>query len=222
MTDLLKEEVFGEINAEQLDALQTIDRSSSNLLDLIVNILDFTNIAAGRLILNLSPTNIKNLCRSALALVQQPIEIKQIQIESQIPSNLPDLNIDYARIQQVLAHLISNAVKFSPEQSLVKLEVSILSDRDALNDTNNPEKYHDWLRFTVTDKGIGIAPEDLPRIFQPFSQVDGTLNRQYEGIGIGLAIVKQIVELHNGRVIVESNLGVGSVFSVELPITFDQ
>jgi len=217
MTDLLKEEVFGEINAEQIDALQIIDRSSCNLLDLIVNILDFTNIAAGRLILNLRPTNITNLCQSALELVQESKEAKQIQIESCIQSNLPDLAIDNERIQQVLAHLLSNAVKFSPAGSLVKLDVSILSDRD---DTNS-DKHRNWLRFMVTDKGIGIAPEDLPRLFQPFTQVDGTLNRQYEGTGIGLAIVKQIVELHNGRVIVESNLGMGSVFSVELPLGDD-
>jgi signal transduction histidine kinase len=215
MTDLLKEEVFGEINTEQLDALQIIDRSSSNLLELIVNILDFTNIAAGRLILNLRPTNINYLCESALELVQKLIETKKVQIESQIPENLPDLNIDHERIQQVLAHLISNAIKFSPEQSLVKLDVRILSDRDA----NNSNKSRNWLRVAVTDQGIGIAPEDLPRLFQPFSQVDSTLNRQYEGMGIGLAIVKQIVELHDGRVIVESDLGIGSVFSIELPIT---
>ena len=215
MTDLLKEEVFGEINTEQLDALQIIDRSSSNLLELIVNILDFTNIAAGRLILNLRPTSINYLCESALELVQKLIETKKIQIESQIPQNLPNLNIDHGRIQQVLAHLISNAIKFSPEQSLVKLDVSILSDREA----NNSNKSRNWLRVTVTDQGIGIAPEDLPRLFQPFSQVDGTLNRQYEGMGIGLAIVKQIVELHDGRVIVESELGIGSIFSIQLPIT---
>ena len=134
----------------------------------------------------------------------------------QIPENLPDLTIDQERIQQVLAHLISNAVKFSPEHSLVKLEVSILRN------PNNSEKPDEWLRFMVTDKGIGIAHEDLPRLFQPFSQVDGTLNRQYEGIGIGLAIAKQIVNLHGGRITVDSNLGVGSVFAVELPIRIDQ
>jgi signal transduction histidine kinase len=221
MTDLLKEEVFGEINAEQLEALQIIERSSGKLLDLIINILDFTNIAAGRLILNLRSTNIKNLCQSALGLVQESIETKQIQIESCIQPNLPNLFIDTERIEQVLAHLLSNAVKFSPEASLVKLDVSILSDRDANNDNNHSKKHHNWLKLTVTDKGIGIAPEDLPRIFQPFTQVDGTLNRQYEGTGIGLAIVKQIVELHDGRVIVESNLGIGSVFSIELPIRFE-
>ena len=215
MTDLLKEEVFGSINVEQFDALQTIDRSSCDLLGLIVNILDFTNIAAGKLILNVRPTNIKHLCQSSLELVQKFIEIKQIQIELLIPENLPDLTIDQERIQQVLAHLISNAVKFSPEHSLVKLEVSILRN------PNNSEKPHEWLRFTVTDKGIGIAPEDMPRLFQPFSQVDATLNRQYEGIGIGLAIAKQIVNLHGGRITVDSNLGVGSVFAVELPIRFE-
>ena len=215
MTDLLKEEVFGSINVEQFDALQTIDRSSCDLLGLIVNILDFTNIAAGKLILNVRPTNIKHLCQSSLELVQKFIEIKQIQIELLIPENLPDLTIDQERIQQVLAHLISNAVKFSPEHSLVKLEVSILRN------PNNSEKPHEWLRFTVTDKGIGIAPEDMPRLFQPFSQVDATLNRQYEGIGIGLAIAKQIVNLHGGRITVDSNLGVGSVFAVELPIRIE-
>jgi signal transduction histidine kinase len=215
MTDLLKEEVFGSINVQQLDAIETIDRSSSDLLGLIENILDFTNIAAGRLVLNLRPTNINHLCQSSLELVQKFIEAKQIQIELNISENLPELTIDQNRIQQVLAHLISNAVKFSSDNSLVKVDVS------THNKPNNFEMYHDWLRFTVTDRGIGIAPEDLLKLFQPFTQVDGNLNRQYEGIGIGLAIVKQIVDLHGGRVIVNSNLGVGSVFSVELPIRFE-
>jgi signal transduction histidine kinase len=215
MTDLLKEEVFGSINVQQLDAIETIDRSSSDLLGLIENILDFTNIAAGRLVLNLRPTNINHLCQSSLELVQKFIEAKQIQIELNISENLPELTIDQNRIQQVLAHLISNAVKFSSDNSLVKVDVS------THNKPNNFEMYNDWLRFTVTDRGIGIAPEDLLKLFQPFTQVDGNLNRQYEGIGIGLAIVKQIVDLHGGRVIVNSNLGVGSVFSVELPIRFE-
>ncbi len=211
MTEGLQEEVFGKINKQQIKALETIERSGSHLLELINDILDLAKIEAGQIQLKFSPTAIAPLFRSSLAFIKQQAMKKHLRLEMKLPPHLPDLFIDERRIRQVLINLLNNAVKFTPEQGKITLEVSFHAapTRDSTSQT--------YLRIAVEDTGIGIAPEDVQRVFQPFIQIDSALSRQYEGTGLGLALVKRIIELHDGQVGLTSEVGVGSCFWVDIP-----
>ncbi len=219
MNETLQEGIFGSINERQLKALQTIESSSTHLLSLINDILDVSKIEAGQVILDLTTTNIENLCKSSLSFVKQQALTKRIQLIHKIPKYLPKIMVDERRIRQVLINLLNNAVKFTLEGGAITLEVtqvqsdaSIQSDASATNLT--PLNY---LRIAVIDTGIGISAENIQKLFQPFIQIDSALNRQYTGTGLGLVLVKKIAELHGGSVELTSELGVGSCFSINLP-----
>jgi signal transduction histidine kinase len=210
MTEALQEEVFGILNERQLTALQTVESSGYHLLELINDILDMAKIEAGQVELSYEATAIAQLAQSSITFINQQAHKKNIQLEMQIAPNLPDISIDERRIRQVLINLLNNAVKFTPEGGQIKLEV------DRQEDQSSPNRSA-WLRFSISDTGIGIAPENIPKLFQPFIQIDSALNRKYEGTGLGLALVKQIADLHGGKVSLTSELGVGSCFVVDIP-----
>ncbi|NUN66008.1 PAS domain S-box protein [Pseudanabaena biceps] len=213
MTETMQEEIFGSINERQRKALQTVERSSEHLLSLINDILDVAKIESGQIELELIPTDLASLCKSSLAFIKQQALKKRIQLEIKIPKNLPEQILDERRIRQVLINLLNNAMKFTPEGGRITLEVRKQIDEESLV---NPRE---WCRFAVIDTGIGIAPENINKLFQPFIQIDSALNRQYAGTGLGLALVKRIAELHGGKVTLISELGVGSCFMVDLPYT---
>ncbi|MDQ2101029.1 MAG: response regulator, partial [Tychonema bourrellyi B0820] len=134
-----------------------------------------------------------------------------------VPLNLPDLLIDERRMRQVLINLLNNAVKFTPNGGRITLEVSRQQRRANPDSADSPLQFlvKESLRIAVIDTGIGIASEHINKLFQPFIQIDGALNRQYQGTGLGLALVKRIVELHGGQVLLTSEVGVGSCFAIE-------
>jgi PAS domain S-box-containing protein len=212
MTEGLQERVFGTICDRQLKALQTIESSGSHLLSLINDILDVAKISAGKVTLERSITSLPALCKLPLTLVKQQAHQKNIHIHTQIPHNLPDLNIDERRIHQVLINLLNNAVKFTPEGGHITLDITQVKPLKT-----EQQKAQEYVRISVTDTGIGVSPEHRNKLFQPFSQIDSALNRKYEGTGLGLALVKSLVEMHGGMVSVTSELGVGSCFSIMLP-----
>ena len=209
MTEGLQEGVFGPLQQEQIRPLKTIERSGSHLLALINDILDVAKIEAGQIELERQSVSVKPLCQSSLTFVKQQALKKRIQLQFESSPHLPPLWIDERRIRQVLINLLTNAVKFTPEKGHVTLVARLLPPSDA----GSPS----YLQIAVTDTGIGIAPEHLNRLFQPFVQIDSALNRQYPGTGLGLALVKRLVELHGGTVGVTSEIGVGSCFTVDLP-----
>jgi PAS domain S-box-containing protein len=207
MSQGLQEEVFGSLNEDQLKWVAMTEASGKYLLELINDILDVSKIAAGKLELEITPVSLMTLCESSLNFIKQQATSKQLKIQSEILVDLAIVNIDERRIRQVLINLLSNAIKFTPAEGSVKLRVLFKSQ-------GNGEKY---LCFEVSDTGIGIAPKDQSKLFQPFIQIDSKFNRQYAGTGLGLAIVKQVVELHGGSVGLRSQVGEGSCFMANLP-----
>ncbi len=213
-----QEGTFGMLNDQQERMLQIISSSGSHLLDLINDILDLAKIEAGKLTLELAVTNIDQLSKDSAVFVRQQATQKNVQLQIQVAQSLPQLVIDERRMRQVLINLLNNAVKFTPEGGKVTLEITL---QEAIANNPNPDNSENnithWVNFAVSDTGIGIAPEPLKTLFQPFVQVDSALNRQYEGTGLGLALVKRIVEMHGGSVKATSTVGVGSCFTIALP-----
>lgn len=213
----LQDQVFGELNQRQKNSLTTIQRSGKHLLELINDILDVAKIEAGMLTLELTLVSVTSLCESSLSFVKHQAAQKNIQLNLIIHPNVPNaIAIDERRIRQLLINLLSNAVKFTPKDGLVTLEVKLASaDTEVTKDTI--EKFQNELCFSVFDTGIGISQEDISKLFQPFVQISSNLSRQYAGTGLGLNLVKKLAELHGGYVSVESQVGMGSCFTVSLP-----
>jgi PAS domain S-box-containing protein len=206
MAEGLQEQVFGPLHLGQERALAIIERSGRHLLDLINDILDLAKIESGKLELQVAPVSVASLCEASLTFVRQQAIQKNIHLVTLLPDDLPELAVDELRLRQVLINLLNNAVKFTPEGGTVYLEVGLDS---------NPGSAA--LVFHVRDTGIGIAPGHLDQLFKPFMQIDSSLTRQHAGTGLGLALVRQLVELHGGTTSVTSTLGQGSCFTVRLP-----
>jgi len=215
MTEGLQEEVFGAINDKQRKSLQTIERGGNHLLSLINDILDLAKVESGRIELDCTPTSIEYLCQSSLIFVKQLAFKKRIEIEVNLLPDLPEILIDERLMRQVLINLLSNAVKFTVEGGKITLEVSCIQIASELGVVNSLPRH--YIQIAVIDTGIGISAENIKKLFQPFVQIDSALNRQYAGTGLGLALVKRIVELHGGQVGLTSDVGMGSRFSIELP-----
>lgn len=228
MTEGMQEQIFGKVTDSQIKALQTIERSGLHLLELINDILDIAKIESGQIDLEYSNVPVEFLCQSCLPFVKQQALKKSIQLETRIAPNLLELNVDERRIRQVLINLLNNAVKFTPDGGFITLEVSgnhppSLGNQASSNQpsaiiSTKPELAESsYLYFSVIDTGIGISPANITKLFQPFIQIDSALNRQYQGTGLGLALVKRIVEMHGGIVMLTSEIGVGSCFTIALP-----
>jgi PAS domain S-box-containing protein len=209
MSESLEEEIYGPISEQQRQSIATINRSGHHLLEMINDILEISNLTTSQIELKITNVDINELCQSSWAVVAQRALPKCLPIVMNIATDLSEIAIDHWRIQQVLINLLGNAIKFTPDHDPITLDVYLEKP------TNDPQQF---ICFAVTDKGIGIASADLSQLFQPFMQIDRNLNRQYEGTGLGLALVKQIVELHGGGVSVQSELGQGSCFAFKLPL----
>ena len=226
LSNALGEQVLGSLNERQTKAIGTVESSGEHLLSLINDILDISKISSWMMELNTESVSVKNLCDSSLVFVKQQAFQKQVQLNSNIPKNINNINVEERRIRQVLINLLTNAVKFTPSEGKVSLRVAVGGGDTWQGEATIPQRIKlmnsPMIVFQVVDTGIGIASNDLQRLFQPFVQVSSSLNRQYEGTGLGLALVKQIVELHGGMVMAESEIGKGSCFSVALPYDMSQ
>ncbi len=226
MSEVLQKELLGSVNERQQKALGAIRKGGRHLLELINDILDLSKISSGKMELDLNPISVQNVCDSSLVYVKQQAFQKHVEVYSNIAPNVGNILADERRIRQVLINLLINAVKFTPNGGRVSLLVSVGCGDTWEGEAKVPDLFKNqnlpMLLLQVADTGIGIDPKDMPRLFQPFVQLDSGLNRQYEGTGLGLVMVRQIAELHDGQVTVESVLGEGSYFTVALPYEIAQ
>ncbi len=218
MSEGLQDQVFGDINQRQRKAISTIEASGQHLLELINDILDLSKIESGKLELEIKTVSLRDLFESSLIFVRQQAIKKQIQLTTEIATDLADeITVDERRIRQVLINLLNNAIKFTPEGGHVTLKAALeILPQTQLNSEEAPPFS---LNISVIDTGIGISPEGMSKLFQPFVQLDSRLNRQYAGTGLGLALVRRIVEHHQGHVSLRSKVGKGSCFTLHLPYT---
>jgi len=205
LSESLLEQRRGPLNDSQEKSLQTIESSGRHLLDLITDILDLSKIEAGKFEYRPQLILVEDLCRSSLAFINSQAVKKSITVTYHNETTISSITADPRRLKQILINLLSNAVKFTNENGQVTLQVQTSSEQDRL-------------QFSVIDTGIGIAPEDLGRLFHPFVQLDSTLNRQFAGTGLGLTLVQKLTDLHGGSVEVESEVGKGSRFTIYLPL----
>jgi PAS domain S-box-containing protein len=214
MAESLQDEILGALNDRQKKSVNTIERSGYHLLELINDILDLAKIEAGKLELHLQENIVQTICNDSLTFVRQLALKKNIHLLTQIPSKPISICIDELRIRQALINLLTNAVKFTPEDGSITLEVQTIHIPHLDPQNTFPQ---DFIDFSVIDTGIGIAQKDIGRLFQTFVQIDSELNRKYTGTGLGLSLVKRIAELHHGTVFLESKVNEGSKFTIRLP-----
>lgn len=189
----------------KLRALQTIERNAKAQAQLIEDLLDISRMIQGLLRLNMAPVNLINIIEAAIDVVSPLAQIKQINIELNVDNSVGYVSGDFNRLQQIVVNLLTNAVKFTPARGKVEVSLSVNNSSHA--------------QFTVTDTGKGISPDFLPHVFERFRRADSTTTRSKDGLGLGLAIVYNLVELHNGKVTAASpGVGMGATFTVTLPI----
>ncbi|MBE8992709.1 response regulator, partial [Nostoc sp. LEGE 12450] len=190
--------------AEIKKAIATIERNAKLQAQLIEDLLDVSRILQGKLNLKMFPVNLVLVIEAGLETVRLAAEAKDIQIQTMLDASLGQVLGDSDRLQQVIWNLLSNAVKFTPEEGKINIQL---------------ERIDSQAQITVSDTGKGISPEFLPHVFEYFRQADGTTTRRFGGLGLGLAIVRHLIELHGGRIWAESlGEGQGAIFRVRLPL----
>jgi signal transduction histidine kinase/CheY-like chemotaxis protein len=200
---LLIRQVHGPLSPKQLEQQEAIYRSAQRLTDLINDLLDVSRLEAGRVELSPRPTRVRQIVDQVFAVVGVAARGKQIRLANDVPADLPDVNADQTRLQQILVNLVGNGVKFTPAEGVVRVTAGMRGAQV-------------WI--AVEDTGVGIEPEELGRIWDPFYQVESPLERRHGGSGLGLTIVRRLVELHGGVVRAESDgPNTGSRFTFTMP-----
>lgn len=200
----------GILSDSQQKNLVMISQSGHRLANLVNDILDFSKLRHQEIKLQLKPVDLQGVVEVVLALSQSLVGRRDLQLVERISPDLPPVEADENRLQQILYNLIGNAIKFT-EHGQVEVAAKVIND----SATNNGE----LIAITIADTGIGIAEDKLDLIFESFEQADGSTAREYGGTGLGLAVTKQLVELHGGAIAVESTLGQGSKFTFTLPVS---
>jgi CheY-like chemotaxis protein len=195
----------GLLTPEKHDkALETVARNATSLTQIVEDVLDISRIISGKIRLNVQPVEMPDVIREALDTVRPAAEAKRLTVDTVIEPGATTVSGDPERLQQIMWNLLSNAVKFTGSGGRIEVRLARV---DSL------------IRVTVQDSGVGIAKEFLPYVFERFRQADASVSREYGGLGLGLAITRQLVELQGGRVAVASEgRGQGATFSVELPV----
>jgi len=197
--------IDGEINETQEQDVQQIYNAGQHLLGLINNVLDLSKIEADKMELSLTKVNLQAIIHEVVEITTALIKQKPVELIVDIPENIPVIEADSTRVRQILLNLLSNAVKFTNEGHIAIYARLYTGERG------------EEILIAVADSGIGIAPEDQIKLFEPFFQIQGMSSRPGSGTGLGLSICRHLVELHQGRIWVESSPGEGSTFTFTLP-----
>ena len=204
--------IDGPLTDLQSQDLTSIYNSGQHLLGLINDILDLARIEAGKMELVLDEVDLRDIIKGVMSTAIGLVKDKTIVLLEDVAPNLPPVRADQIRVRQVMLNLLSNASKFT-EQGSITLRAEVVQTLSPVSGKTEP-----FVQVSVVDTGHGIAPDDLKKLFEPFSQVDSSATRKVGGTGLGLNITRQLVDLHGGRIWVESEVGVGSTFSFILPL----
>jgi signal transduction histidine kinase len=237
-TELIVDKSFGELNELQAEYLNDVLTSSRHLLSLINDILDLSKVESGKLELHLSGISPKAVLERSLTMVKEKVLKHGIQLTAQFDEIPKMIFADERKLKQIFYNLLSNATKFTPDGGKIIVGAKLITisatstgddyyqydnnrnDSELEKNCDDENSNNQFIEFSVSDTGIGIAQEDQQRVFAPFVQVDSSASRKYQGTGLGLSLTKKLVELHGGKITVESEgLNKGSTFKFVIPIT---
>lgn len=226
-SEALKDGLVGDITESQHEYIGDIFTSGQHLLSLINDILDLSKVEAGMMALELEPVDLNSLLANSLSIVKEKAAAQNIMLELDIGEDLGVPLLDMRKTKQIVYNLLSNAVKFSSSGARISLSAKrvrrhsvgkLPGEWAAQSFDLADNEYDDFLEICVSDSGIGISVANMSKLFQAFSQIDSSLARKFEGTGLGLAMVKQLAELHGGTVAVASAEGQGARFAAWLPL----
>ena len=203
-SEILKQEPLGPLgHASYREYVRDVHESGVHLLKIINDILDLSKIEVGKLSLNEMPIDLRDAVESCMRIVRERAATAGLDLTADLSAQLPILNADERMVKQVLLNLLSNAIKFTAAGGSVRVSAGINADCGMF--------------IRIADSGIGIAPADIEMALQPFVQIDSTLQRKYQGTGLGLPLARSMVEMHGGRFIIESTVGAGTTITVHFP-----
>jgi signal transduction histidine kinase len=197
---------LGELSPEQKNMVAMMERNAQSLIELVNDLLDASKIESGTMRLDITSINLRGLIDELRETMEPLAREKEIRLDDKLPPDLPLVEADRTKLRRILVNLLSNALKFTPKGGLVQIRAEGLDGR---------------VRLSVADTGVGIAPEDVARLFDKYEQARSRATRGEKGTGLGLYITKQLVELHGGEITVDSTPGHGSTFSFTLPKAAD-
>ena len=226
-SEVLRDGLAGDLEPRQLEYISDIYDSGEHLLELINDVLDLSKIEAGKMSLDSEPVDLAQLLHGCLSIVKEKAMAHRVALHEDVPDDLGIALLDLRKCKQIVYNLLSNAVKFTPDGGSVQLRSAIVSRAQSLQALARCDRIaqdladdtDEWmLQIDVSDTGIGIARDDMQRLFEPFVQIDSSLSRQYQGTGLGLTLVRRLAALHGGTVGLRSSEEHGSTFSVWIPL----
>jgi len=229
-SDILQDELYGKLNEKQREYVSDILGSGTHLLELINDILDLSKVESGKMELALSRFPLKNILNISMTMLKEEAIKHDINLSLYIkPEADVEIETDERKLKQIIFNLLSNGLKFTPDGGSVSVQARKQTEDEKIRSYEVEKKLSssellnfltsaDFIEISVEDTGIGIKPEDIPKLFKEFSQIESAYTKTYEGTGLGLALTKRLVELLGGRIWVESEFGKGSKFTFVIPV----